>query len=58
MTLIFSEGQSEYDELSFGCFSGVNTPSPKRTERAEGTYPYRNTTRSQNGVHRTKKARK
>ena len=59
MTLICSEGHSEHDELSCVItFSGANIPTPKRTERAEGTYPYRNTTRSPSGAHRAKKARK
>ena len=60
MTLICNEGHSEHDELScVRTFFRGKYPSPKRTEHAEGTYPYRsNTTRSSNGAHRAKKARK
>jgi len=59
MTLICSEGHSGHDELScVRTFFRGKYPSPKRAERAEGTYPYRNTTRSPNGAYRAEKARK
>ena len=41
MTLICSEGHSGHDELScVRTFFRGKYPSPKRAERAEGTYPY------------------
>ena len=59
MTLICSEGHSEHDEqAALARFSGLNIPTRKRTEHAEGTNPYRHTARSPNGAHRLKKARK
>ena len=59
MTIICSEGHSEHDEqAALARFSGLNIPTRKRAERAEGTYPYRNTTRSPNGAYRAEKARK
>ena len=59
MTLICSEGHSEHDEqATLARFSGANIPTRKRTERIEGTYPYRHTARSPNGAYRAKIARK